>query len=845
MVMNYWSVPIHRVLEDLKTSTKGLSEHEARRRLSVYGLNEVKRERRTSPLMIFLRQFMNILIIVLLFASAIAYLIGDVIDSLLIFAIIFLNSIFGFVQEYQAERAIEALKKMTSLKVTVVRAGKHVEIDSNALVPGDIIELVEGDKVPADCRIIESVNLQADESMLTGESAPVDKRSGEVPEQTRVADRINMLFSGTNIVRGHGRAVVVFTGMRTEVGKIAKEIEEPSPPTPLQIYLDKLGRTLAMVVLAVCVVVFLVGTVTEKNLLSLFMTSVSLAAAAIPEGLPVIVTLALAFGVKKMARKKALVRTLPAVEALGSATVICTDKTGTLTENKMVVEKVYFDGKLMSIKDCNNPLLFRAGLICNNSVLEKVDPTETALVDAAKKAGIDEREFFEYRRLAEVPFSSQTKIMTVFCMKGKEEHTFMKGAPHAVLAKCNRIIEGRRVIKLTPAKKAEIEGIVDSMAAEALRVLAFAYKPESSKKLEEDMIFIGLQGMMDPPRKEVRSAIKACQDAGINVVIVTGDHPLTAKAVAEAIGLSVKNIMTGDELEKLSFDELRVRVTNTTIFARVEPTQKNRIVKALRANGEIVAVTGDGVNDAPALKNADIGVAMGIRGTDVAKEASDMIITDDNFATIVSAIEEGRRVFDNIKKALVYLLSSNLGEVLIVFIASLLFLPLPLTAAQILWVNFLTDGFPALALGVDPPTPRIMKRRPNSSKGEVLNLNNTLSIVRTGFLIAICCLFLYAFFLYSHDHVKAQTVVFTALVVAEFVILQTVRQNYGQKLFANRYVTLSMLAIIVLQLVLIYTPLSALFHLVPLDLDDWIAITLTVAAIFVFNHFIHKFVKSE
>jgi Ca2+-transporting ATPase len=843
--MSYWSLPLHKVLEELKTSHKGLSEEEAQSRLSVYGPNELKREKQISPLKIFLRQFMNILIIVLLFASAIAYLIGDVTDAILIFAVILLNSIFGFILEYQAEEAIEALKRMSALKVTVLRSGKHLEIESSSVVPGDIIELLEGDKVSADCRIIESVNLQADESTLTGESTPVDKNSGEVPEQARVADRTNMLFSGTNIVRGHGRVVAVFTGMKTEVGKIATEIESPSPPTPLQIYLNKLGKTLGVLTLFVCVAVFLIGTATEKNLLSLFMTSVSLAAAAIPEGLPIIVTLALAFGVKKMARKKALVRTLPAVEALGSATVICTDKTGTLTENRMIVEKAYFDGRITSVKECKGSILFRAGLICNNSVLDKVDPTETALVDSARRAGIDEKEFFEYRRLAEIPFSSQTKSMTVFCMKGEEEFAFMKGAPSAVLAKCNRILEGNRVVKLTASKRAEIEEAVDNMAAGSLRVLGFAYKPESSKKLEEDMIFIGLQGMMDPPRREVRGAVRACQNAGINVVIITGDHPLTAKAVAESIGISVKNIMTGDELDKLSFEELRARVVNTTIFARVEPAQKNRIVKALRANGEVVAVTGDGVNDAPALKNADIGIAMGIRGTDVAKEAADMVITDDNFATIVAAIEEGRRVFDNIKKALIYLLSSNLGEVLIVFIASVMFLPLPLSAAQILWVNFLSDGFPALALGVDPAAPHIMRRKPSTSKGEVLNTNVILSIIRTGVLIAICCLLLYVVFLYSHGHAKAQTVVFTALVAAEFVILQTVRQNYGQKLFANKYITLSMIVVMVLQLALIYTPLSGIFHLVPLDLEDWIAIALTVGAIFVFNHLVHRFMKNE
>ena len=843
--MSYWSMPVHRVLEDLKTSMKGLSEQEAERRLSVYGLNELKREKTISPLKIFLRQFTDILIMVLIVASAIAYVLGDVLDAMLIFSVIVINAMFGFIQEYRAERAIEALKKMTALKVTVIRSGKHLDTDADLVVPGDVLELIEGDKIAADCRIIESVNLQTDESTLTGESTPVDKSNIELNEQVRVADRVNMLFSGTAIVRGHGKAVAIETGMRTEVGKIAKEIQEPSPPTPLQVYLNRLGKRLGMAIIITCALLFLVGSFSEKDLFMLFMTSVSLAVSAIPEGLPVIVTLSLAFGVKKMAEKKALMRRLPAVEALGSATVICTDKTGTLTENKMVVEKVYFDGKITDVKDCKDTLLFRAGLVCNNSVLEKVDPTEVALVDSAKRAGLDDKEFFEHKRLAEIPFSSQTKRMTVFCKKEEDEIAFMKGAPNAVLAKCNRVLEHGRTVKLTPKKIIEIEKAVDSMAENALRVLGFAYKVESQKKMEEDFIFIGAQGMIDPPRREVKAAVAACRSAGIKVIIITGDHPLTAKAIAEDIGMEIGNIVTGDEIDKLLFDDLRAKVRDTTIFARVEPAHKTRVVKALRANGEIVAVTGDGVNDAPALKNADIGVAMGIRGTDVAKEAADMVITDDNFATIVAAIEEGRRIFDNIKKAIIYLLSSNLGEVLVVLIASLFMLPLPLTAVQILWVNFLSDGFPALALGVDPVAPRIMKRKPNASKGEVLTPNITLAIVRTGFLIGICCLFLYMFFLQTHDLLKAQTVVFTALVMSEFLILQTVRQNYGQKLLANKYITLSFIVVLMLQLILLYTPLSHIFRLSPLDLEDWIAISLTVAALFVFNHFVHRFVKSE
>ena len=843
--MHYWSVPVHRVLDELKTSNKGLSEHEAEKRLLVYGPNEIKREKKISPLSIFLKQFMDTLILVLLAASIIAYLLGDVLDAVLIAAVIVLNSILGFIQEYRAEKAIEALKKMTALKTTVIRSGEHCEIEAMGVVPGDLVELIEGDKIPADCRIIESVNLQTDESTLTGESTPVDKNSGEVKEEARVADRTNMLFSGTIIVRGHAKAVVISTGMNTEVGTIAREIEMPSPPTPMQIYLDKLSKQIGVAVIIICFLLFIIGSFSEKDLFMLFMTSVSLAVSAIPEGLPIIVTLSLAFGVKKMAEKKALTRTLPTVEALGSATVICTDKTGTLTENKMTVEKVYLNDKVMDVKDCKEMLLFRIGLICNNSVLDKVDPTEAALVESAKKAGLDEQEFFEHKRLAEIPFSSETKRMTVFCKRGEQEIAFMKGAPNSVLEKCNRILKNGKIVKLAEKEREGIEEDIDFMAEKALRVLGFAYKLEGHKEMEEDFIFVGAQGMIDPPRREVRGAIAACKRAGINVIIITGDHPLTAKAIAQDLGMDVENIVTGDEVETLSFESLRSKVRNTTIFARVEPSHKNRIVKALRANGEVVAVTGDGVNDAPALKSADIGIAMGIRGTDVAKEAAGMIITDDNFATIVSAIEEGRRVFDNIKKSLVYLLSSNLGEVLIVITAALFMLPLPLTAAQLLWINFLSDGFPALALGVDPAAPNIMKRKPVKSGGEILNLNMGLAIIRSGVLIAIACLFLYVIFLNTHQQIKAQTVVFTAIVAVEFVRLQTVRQQYGQKILANKYLSFALLLAIGLQLLVIYTPLSVFFRTVPLDLEDWIAIALTGAAVFVLNHFMSKLIKNE
>jgi Ca2+-transporting ATPase len=842
--MNYWSVPLKDIFEKLNSSAKGLSEHEAEKRLLQYGKNELVKKKRTEPLKILLRQFTNVLVIILMFATIIAYLLGDIIDSFLILIVLIVNAGFGFVQEYRAEQALEALKRMTSLKATAIRSGKHIEVDTANLVPGDVLDFIEGDKVPADCRVIEAVNLQADESALTGESTPVTKKDADVPDAARIADRINMLFSGTTVVRGHGKAIAVATGMQTEIGNIAKEIQAPNPMTPLQIYLDRFGKKLGLLILAICVLVFIIGSYTEKNLLVLFLTSVSLAVAAIPEGLPAIVTFSLAFGVKKMAGKKALVRRLSAVEALGSATVICTDKTGTLTENKMVVEKVYCDGKVMSVRDCKEDMLFRIGLICNNSVLEKMDPTEVALVESAK-GKIDSQEFFEYKRMAEVPFSSESKHMTVICKKGEEEIVFMKGAPHIVLERCNRILKNGKPTRLTEKMKKEISEEIDLMAAHALRVIGLAYKTTGFKKIEDDLIFVGVQGMIDPPRKEVKGAIKACNDAGIKVKILTGDHAMTAKAIAEEIGLTAGNIMTGEELEKLTPDELCEKVKTTNIFARVDPSHKLKIVKALQKNGEVVAVTGDGVNDAPALKNADIGVSMGIRGTDVAREASDMVITDDNFATIVSAVSEGRRIFDNIKKSIIYLLSSNLGEVLVVFIASLMFLPLPLTAVQILWVNLLSDGFPALALSFDPPGSQIMRRKPSGSRSGILTTNVMLSIIRTGSFIGIGCLFLYMFFLNTDTLIKAQTVTFTALIINEFVRLQTVRQEYGQKFFSNKYLNISLGFVVLLQLLVLYSPLNTLFNIVPLGLTDWIAILVTVAAVFSFNHFISKFVKFE
>jgi Ca2+-transporting ATPase len=828
-------------MEELKTSRSGLSEEDAKKRLARYGKNEIKKEARTHPLKILLEQFADLLLLILIVATMIAYAIGDVAEASLMLALVLINAGFGFAQQYQAERAVEALRRMTALKVIVIRDGKPIEIDASKVVPGDILELSEGDKIAADCRVIESVNMQTDESTLTGESVPVDKISTIVNASARIHEKANMLFSGTTVVRGHGIAVAVVTGMGSEVGKIAKEIEAPSPPTPLQVYMTSLSKKLSVIILAVCVLVFAVGLLTAKDILELFLITISLAVAAVPEALPIVITLSLAFGAKRMADKKAIMKTLPAVEALGSATVICTDKTGTLTENKMIVKKVYCNGKITGVKQCEEPMLFRIGLVCNNSVLEKLDPTEVALVESAKENGLDYKEYFEYERLQEVPFSSSQKMMITVCEKDEERIAYLKGSPKVVLLKCTKILEHGRVTKLTAEKRKETEEAVDRMAMDALRILALAYKKET-KSLDGNYTFVGLQGMFDPPRKEVRGAIHAAANAGIRVVIVTGDHPLTARAVAEQLGIHVDNIITGDEVERLSFDELRWRVESTTIFARAEPSHKNRIVNALRANGEVVAVTGDGVNDAPALKNADIGVAMGARGTDVAKEAADMIVTDDNFATIVSAIEEGRIIYDNIKKSLIYLLATNLAEVLIIVSAVLLLLPLPLTAVQILWINLIGDGFPALAMSLDRAGPGIMKRKP--STGEMLNTDTVLDIIRIGVVMAVTCLVLYMLFL-TIDAERAKTAVFMAMVAMEFMVMQTIRQRYGQKLLSNPTLVYSLMMVFYFQLLIIYSPLNYFFNTVPLLLDDWIEIIIALAIVFIANHLLTKALGTE
>ncbi len=698
-------------------------------------------------------------------------------------------------------------------------------------------------------RIIEANNLEVDESILTGESVPVKKSAGLIRKIVPIMRQTSMLFTSTVITRGRAKAVVVSTGMKTEIGKMAKTIQESGETqTPLQEKLDSLGKSLGFITIAVCIFIFLAGLfLLKQELVEMFIYSVSLAVAAIPEGLPAVVTLSLAIGVQKMVKKKALVRKLPAVEALGSVDVICTDKTGTITENRMTVRKIFFDNKIIDVTGSGYerkgsfiykrkkirkkklwPLL-NAGFYCNDAEINEKeilgDPTEAALIISAEKAGITE----QGERVGEIPFDSIRKRMTVLHRIDKKTFSYMKGALPVVLEHCNRIYENGRIKKLTAKRKKEIIEIDNKLASQALRTLGFAYRENATKKnAEKNLIFTGIQGMIDPPRKEVKTAIHNCRAAGIRVIMLTGDNKYTAKAIADEIGLGYNEIVTGEDLNIENISDI---VANAGIFARVTHEDKMRIMEELKKQGHVVAMTGDGVNDATALKKADIGIAMGVRGTDVAKEASDIILLDDNFASIVSSIKEGRTIYDNIRRFVFYLLSANIGEVLLIFLAFIAGLPLPVLAIQLLWINLLTDGLPALSMGIDPSAKDVMKRKPRNPKDNILNRH----IMKYTFILgSLLALFTLVLFVYNmHDLVKAQTMVFTALVVMEMVKLEFVRSLDGLKFSDNKYVVLSIAASVALQLAVVYTPLNVFFRTVPLGIYEWIFIAGTAFAYFI------------
>ena len=806
------------VLKELNTDHhQGLSQKEASERLGTYGYNELEKEERISPLTIFFNQFKNILILILMIAIVLSALVGEVVDAAIIAIIVLFCALLGFVQEYRAERALEALKKMLTPTITVLRGGREEEIPSRELVPGDLLLLEAGDKIPADARLMETHSLRCDEAPLTGESVPVSKGVMPVPVEARVGDQKNMVFTGTTVTFGRAKAVVTSTGMNTEFGKIAREvISVEAEKTPLEKRTAEIGKWLGIIALGICFLVATisilreawVGRVDLPFIVTVVMFAIALAVAAVPEALAAIVTGALAIGMRQMAKKNALIRKMPAVETLGCTTVICSDKTGTLTKGEMTVRKIFTGGRMMEVTGIgytpegelrgsepidlkHHPslhLFLQGGLLCNDALVEqregkwvtKGDPTEAALVVAAMKAGLSQTGLrLAHPRIEEIPFSSERKRMTTLHqMSDGKRRAFMKGAPEVILGRCTRILYEDGMRELTPAEKEEILRITGEMAQNALRVLGIAYRECSDsmecteEALEQEMVFLGLAGMMDPPREEAIEATKICKQVGIKPVMITGDHKLTAVAVAREIGFYQEGdrVLTGEELEKMADDEFEKIVDRVTVYARVSPMDKLKIVKAWKARGEIVAMTGDGVNDAPALKHADIGVAMGITGTEVTKEASDMVLTDDNFATIVTAIERGRWIYDNIKKYLAYLLQCNITEVVVIGGVVLVMGPdfLPLLPAAILYMNLATDGLPALALGVSPPDPDLMKRPPRDPKESVFGWDVKSFILRAVF---IECPFFYILFFHElNDITRARTEIFFLFIIIELVV---------------------------------------------------------------------------
>jgi Ca2+-transporting ATPase len=809
---------VDQVLKELNTDPhQGLSDEEVRSRLEKYGYNELKKEEQVSPFTLFINQFKNILILILLVAIGLSALVGEVVDAVIIAVIVVFCAVLGFIQEYRAERALEALKKMLSPTITGLRGGREEEIPSKDLVPGDILLLEAGDKIPTDARLVEIHSVRCDEASLTGESIPVGKDIKPLSPDIPVSDKKNMVFTGTTVTYGRGKAVVTATGMSTEFGKIAEEVMAvKTEATPLEKRTKEIGKWLGIIALSICFLVagisvireILGGKIDLAFIITMVMFAVALAVAAVPEALPAIVTGALAIGMHQMAKRNALIRKMPAVETLGCTTVICSDKTGTLTKGEMTVRKIFTAGRMIEVTGAgyepvgefrgsdkihvgeSEPIrkLLLGGLLCNDSVLEKAegkwiikgDSTEGALTVAAVKAGLHETEVrLENPRVEEIPFSSERKRMTtIHQMEDGKRMAFMKGAPEVVLEKCSYITDGDGHRPLTGEERAKFLNVNEEMAQDALRVLGVAYRelPEGTECVEEaiekDLIFIGLAGMMDPPREEAIEAIRVCKEIHIRPVMITGDHKLTAMTVAKEIGIykDGDRVLTGVELEKMDEEEFEKIVDKVTVYARVSPMDKLKIVKAWKKKGEVVAMTGDGVNDAPALKHADIGIAMGITGTDVAKEASDMVLADDNFATIVKAIERGRWVYDNIKKYLAYLMQCNITEVVVIGGVVLMMGPefLPLLPAAILYMNLATDGLPALALGVSPPDPDIMKRPPRDPKESIFGWDVKSFILRA--VLIECPFFYFIFFHKLSDITWARTEVFFLFIIIELVV---------------------------------------------------------------------------
>ena len=896
------ALKVEDALKELQViENEGITQQEAQARLEKFGPNQLEKEKGKSPIKLFLRQFKDVLMIILIIATGLSLAVGETVDAIIILTIVFVSAILGFTQEYRSEKAVEALKKMTSPTATVIRDGNENEIPASQLVPGDIVLLYTGDKIPADSRLIEAHNLKVEEAALTGESAAVDKTTMPISEDAQLNDRRNMIYTGTIIAYGRAKALVTRTGMQTEFGKIAQMVQKTTTEeTPLEKRMASVGKWIGSIVVLIAIIVAIVAIGVEQlPVLEMVLWAVSLAVAAVPEALPAIVTGALAIGMYRMTKVNALVKRLPAVETLGSASVICSDKTGTMTKGEMTVQRIYTNDTAIKVTgigyapeghfeeesktivpDKQLEELLRIASLCNDSALDndeqtkkwsvKGDPTEGALIVAAAKAGIFKQALDQQEpRIAEVPFSSERKRMTTIHDANNKKNAYMKGAPEVVLGKCNQILLNGKVQKLTQQVRTDLQKVTEAMALQALRNLGFAYKelPQNmeafDEKIEEDFIFVGIIGMIDPPRSEVKDAIAICNQAGIRVVMITGDHELTATAVAKALNLIGENevegkVLTGAKLQQMSDQQLFDVVENIVIYARVAPEHKVRIVKAWKQKGQVVAMTGDGVNDAPALKAADIGIAMGITGTEVSKEAASMVLADDNFATIVKAVREGREIYDNIKKCITFLLQCNIMEILVMFVAivavpyiasilspgvdlpTLSSAAIALTAVQILWMNLVTDALPAMALGVDPGDPDLMERMPRKPKESIFTRDVKTFLIATPVLTATLLLLMYFAYqpwLGEYQLLEARTQLLTAMILIELAIALSARSIkypvFKVGVFKNKYLWYAILASFALQLLILYIPaLQTIFDVQSPGLIDWAIAALLMGVVF-------------
>ena len=885
---NWFNKNVEEVEKELETDlSKGLSNEEVQKRREKYGLNELKAKKKKSLFQKFLDQFKDFSIIILIIAAIVSGVVGvaegeGITDTIIILIVVIVNAIIGVSQEAKAEKSLEALQRLTDHASKVIRNGEITVVPAKELVPGDIVVLDTGDYIPADLRIIEAVNLKSQESSLTGESVPVEKTTEKIEEkEVGIGDRINMLFSSSLVTYGRGKGIVVETGMTTEVGKIAGMLDNTEEQiTPLQEKLNKLGKTLGIVAIAICVVIFMIGLIQGKEPIHMFMTAVSLAVAAIPEGLVAVSTIVLAIGVQKMVKKNAIVKRLPAVETLGSSTVICSDKTGTLTKNQMTVEKIFINSNTKDIeqyKDSNDldlEKLVLANMLCNDTKIANDgtltgDSTETALVDMGFKLDFEPSIYDEMPRIGEVPFDSDRKLMTTINEVNGKYIVYTKGGVDELLARCNSYLLRGEIKQDLDNYSKIVRQKNEEMAKEALRVLSCAYKEldhkptdEEMTNIENDLIFVGMVGMIDPPREEAKKAVEKCKTAGIKTVMITGDHKITAAAIAKKLGIleNEDEAITGTDLENMSDEELEKNVRHYSVYARVSPEHKVRIVRAWQKNGEIVAMTGDGVNDSPALKQANIGCAMGIVGTDVAKEAADVILTDDNFATIVSAVEEGRRIYDNILKVIQFLLSSNVGEIVVLFLATL-FTPLfakwfgitdishleILLPIHILWINLVTDSLPALALAFDPANKDIMNRKPNKPGKGVFTKGMTFRVIYQGIMIGLLTLGAFMIGLATTteaidgltlDESKievGQTMAFVTLALSELVHVFNVRNNklsvFKTGILNNKKLLLAVGASALLMIVILAIPgLRTIFSIPVLPTANIIELVILILA---------------